>query len=104
MTREEGVSAWARGIAPNTVRAILMNMSQLARSVRAILPLLDYTVFWGTVLIRYSYDWIKSELIKTKLMEDGPALHFVASIGAVSSLSSHGSRMWSCINVRWAQS
>jgi hypothetical protein len=31
MTREEGISSWARGIAPNTVRAILMNMSQLAR-------------------------------------------------------------------------
>jgi len=33
MTREEGISSWARGIAPNTVRAILMNMSQLARYV-----------------------------------------------------------------------
>lgn len=33
MTREEGLGAWARGIAPNTVRSILMNMSQLARSV-----------------------------------------------------------------------
>ena len=33
MTREEGIGAWARGIAPNTVRAILMNMSQLARYV-----------------------------------------------------------------------
>lgn len=30
MTREEGIMSWARGIAPNTVRAILMNMSQLA--------------------------------------------------------------------------
>jgi dicarboxylate transporter 10 len=31
MAREEGISSWARGIVPNGVRAILMNMSQLAR-------------------------------------------------------------------------
>jgi len=31
MTREEGITSWARGIGPNTARAILMNMSQLAR-------------------------------------------------------------------------
>jgi len=37
MTREEGLGAWARGIAPNTVRAILMNMSQLARYDRPLL-------------------------------------------------------------------
>jgi dicarboxylate transporter 10 len=34
-------------------------------------------------LIR-SYDWFKEELIRNKLMTDGPALHFVASVGAVS--------------------
>jgi dicarboxylate transporter 10 len=31
MTREEGFSSWARGVVPNGFRAILMNMSQLAR-------------------------------------------------------------------------
>ena len=31
-----------------------------------------------------SYDWFKEELIRNKVMTDGPALHFVASIGAVS--------------------
>ncbi len=33
-----------------------------------------------------SYDWFKEELIRLKFMSDGPALHIVASIGAVSSL------------------
>jgi len=42
MTREEGISSWARGIAPNTARAILMNMSQLARYVRLLLSVLMY--------------------------------------------------------------
>ena len=30
-----------------------------------------------------SYDWIKGEMVRTKIMDDGPALHFVASLGAV---------------------
>jgi hypothetical protein len=30
-----------------------------------------------------SYDWFKEELIRMKVMTDGPALHFVASVGAV---------------------
>lgn len=59
MTRDEGFSAWGRGVVPNTFRSILMNMSQLA-----------------------SYDWFKEELIRMKLMQDGPVLHFVASLGA----------------------
>lgn len=33
------------------------------------------------------YDVIKSEMIGHKWMEDGPALHFVASLGAVRYLS-----------------
>jgi hypothetical protein len=33
--------------------------------------------------MRNRYDVIKSEMIENKLMEDGPALHFVASLGAV---------------------
>lgn len=33
MSREEGFSAWTRGMVPNTFRSILMNMSQLARYV-----------------------------------------------------------------------
>jgi len=82
MTREEGISSWARGIAPNTVRAILMNMSQLARYVR-----LHDSNFEG-IDIDDSYDWIKGEMVRTKLMEDGPILHFVASIGAVRPSSS----------------
>ena len=32
------------------------------------------------------YDVIKSEMIGHKWMEDGPALHFVASLGAVRFL------------------
>lgn len=31
MTKEEGFSSWGRGIVPNGARAVLMNMSQLAR-------------------------------------------------------------------------
>jgi hypothetical protein len=31
-----------------------------------------------------SYDWFKQELIHMKVLEDGPVLHFVASLGAVS--------------------
>lgn len=31
MTREEGFKSWGRGVVPNGMRAILMNMSQLAR-------------------------------------------------------------------------
>jgi hypothetical protein len=30
-----------------------------------------------------SYDWIKGEMVRTKVMDDGPVLHFVASLGAV---------------------
>ncbi|WWC92100.1 uncharacterized protein L201_007054 [Kwoniella dendrophila CBS 6074] len=59
MTSEEGVSSWTRGLGPNAFRSILMNMSQLA-----------------------SYDWFKHELLQAKLLEDGPVLHFVASLGA----------------------
>ncbi|KAL7422664.1 hypothetical protein Q5752_001955 [Cryptotrichosporon argae] len=59
MTREEGISSWARGIVPNSTRAVLMNMSQLA-----------------------SYDWFKAELLHHRLLDDGPALHFLASLGA----------------------
>ncbi|WVQ85852.1 hypothetical protein IAT38_008020 [Cryptococcus sp. DSM 104549] len=59
MTRDEGIKSWTRGMGPNTMRSVLMNMSQLA-----------------------SYDWFKSELLKHKVIEDGPVLHFVASLGA----------------------
>ncbi|OCF33615.1 hypothetical protein I317_02878 [Kwoniella heveanensis CBS 569] len=59
MTSEEGISSWARGMGPNTFRSILMNMSQLA-----------------------SYDWFKQELLHMKVLEDGPILHFFASLGA----------------------
>ena len=36
-------------------------------------------------LVDGSYDWFKEELIRAKVLADGPVLHFVASIGAVSS-------------------
>ncbi|WWC65423.1 uncharacterized protein I303_108041 [Kwoniella dejecticola CBS 10117] len=59
MTSEEGLGSWTRGMGPNTIRSILMNMSQLA-----------------------SYDWFKRELLNAKVLEDGPVLHFFASLGA----------------------
>ena len=31
-----------------------------------------------------SYDWVKQELLRVKVLDDGPILHFVASVGAVS--------------------
>ena len=95
MTREEGLGAWARGIAPNTVRAILMNMSQLARYDRPLLTSITVPLHKDRVGASetfdgadpVSYDWIKAEMIKTKIMEDGPGLHFVASLGAVCHFS-----------------
>lgn len=33
MSKEEGIASWTRGIGPNAVRAVLMNMSQLGRRV-----------------------------------------------------------------------
>ena len=59
MVKEEGVSSLGRGVGPNVVRAILMNASQLA-----------------------SYDWFKSELLKTAYFEDNILCHFTASFAA----------------------
>ncbi|KAE9395046.1 mitochondrial carrier [Gymnopus androsaceus JB14] len=59
MVREEGPSSLARGVGPNVFRAILMNASQLA-----------------------SYDFFKSELLKTKYFEDNIICHFTASFAA----------------------
>ncbi|KAF5367281.1 hypothetical protein D9615_010464 [Tricholomella constricta] len=59
MVREEGVSSLARGVGPNVFRAVLMNASQLA-----------------------SYDFFKSELLKTKYFEDNIFCHFTASFAA----------------------
>lgn len=59
MTKEEGLRSWGRGVVPNGMRSILMNMSQLA-----------------------SYDWFKQELISHQWVTDGPACHFIASLGA----------------------
>ncbi|KAL7412839.1 mitochondrial carrier [Mrakia frigida] len=59
MTREEGFSSWTRGMAPNVVRSMLMNMSQLG-----------------------SYDLVKSELLKTSYFEDDVKTHVTASIAA----------------------
>lgn len=33
MTADEGIRSWARGLTPNALRAVLMNMSQLASYV-----------------------------------------------------------------------
>ena len=75
MTREEGFRSWGRGVVPNGARAILMNMSQLARSVAVNMD------------AHGSYDWFKEELIRSKMLADGPVCHFVASVGAVSRLT-----------------
>lgn len=56
MVREEGFGSLARGITPNVFRAILMNASQLA-----------------------SYDFFKSELLKTPYFNDNIICHFTAS-------------------------
>jgi len=59
MIREEGISSLSRGLGPNVFRAILMNASQLA-----------------------SYDFFKSELLKTGVFHDNMACHFTASFAA----------------------
>lgn len=59
MVREEGPSSLMRGATPNVFRAILMNASQLA-----------------------SYDFFKSELLKTRYFEDNIYVHFTASFAA----------------------
>jgi len=59
MVRDEGLSSLARGVTPNVFRAILMNASQLA-----------------------SYDFFKTELLKTSYFEDNMACHVTASLGA----------------------
>ncbi|KAL9934224.1 hypothetical protein V8E36_006680 [Tilletia maclaganii] len=59
MAREEGLSSYARGLAPNTVRAVLMNASQLA-----------------------TYDVFKDALISSGFFRDGIVLHFMASFCA----------------------
>jgi len=56
MVIEEGPSSLARGLAPNTIRAILMNASQLV-----------------------SYDFFKDVILSHNLMSNGIPLHFVAS-------------------------
>ena len=56
MTIDEGFTSLFRGLGPNTVRAILMNASQLA-----------------------SYDYFKSSLMGLANFEEGLPLHFSAS-------------------------
>lgn len=57
MAVDEGIASWFRGVGPNSLRSVLMNASQLG-----------------------AYDWFKSQL--QRFMQDGPALHFLASFGA----------------------
>jgi len=59
MLREEGPSSMLRGVGPNVVRAVLMNSSQLA-----------------------SYDFFKSELLKTPYFDDNILCHTTASFAA----------------------
>ncbi|KAH7907065.1 mitochondrial carrier domain-containing protein [Hygrophoropsis aurantiaca] len=59
MVREEGPSALVRGVGPNVFRSVLMNSSQLA-----------------------SYDFFKSELLKTPYFTDNILCHFTASFAA----------------------
>jgi len=59
MVREEGPSSLVRGVGPNVFRSVLMNSSQLA-----------------------SYDFFKSELLKTSYFEDNIYCHFSASFAA----------------------
>ncbi|OXG46631.1 solute carrier family 25 (mitochondrial dicarboxylate transporter), member 10 [Cryptococcus neoformans] len=56
MVSNEGIASLARGLAPNTIRAILMNASQLV-----------------------SYDSFKEHILAANLMENGMPLHFVSS-------------------------
>ncbi|WVQ69346.1 uncharacterized protein L199_007563 [Kwoniella botswanensis] len=56
MVREEGVPSLARGLLPNTIRAILMNASQLV-----------------------SYDFFKDLLLAHNVMSNGMPCHFVSS-------------------------
>ncbi|EIW71219.1 hypothetical protein TREMEDRAFT_27108, partial [Tremella mesenterica DSM 1558] len=56
MVSEGGVGSLARGLVPNTIRATLMNASQLV-----------------------SYDFFKDLLLSQSLMTNGIPLHFVAS-------------------------
>ncbi|SNX83222.1 probable DIC1 - Mitochondrial dicarboxylate carrier protein [Melanopsichium pennsylvanicum] len=59
MTRDEGVASLFRGLGPNTVRAILMNASQLA-----------------------TYDVFKNLLLSSGYFSEGTGLHFSASFMA----------------------
>lgn len=59
MTRDEGVGSLFRGLGPNTVRAVLMNASQLA-----------------------TYDVFKNLLLTSGYFSEGTLLHFSASFMA----------------------
>ncbi|KAI6120200.1 mitochondrial carrier domain-containing protein [Pisolithus croceorrhizus] len=59
IVREEGASSLMRGVGPNVIRSVLMNSSQLA-----------------------SYDFFKSQLLKTNYFQDNALCHFTASFAA----------------------
>ena len=59
MTREEGAKSLFRGVWPNSMRAVLMTVSQLA-----------------------SYDGFKRTIIRVTPLEDGLTTHFTASLAA----------------------
>ncbi|WVN89371.1 uncharacterized protein L203_104594 [Cryptococcus depauperatus CBS 7841] len=56
MIHYEGLGSLTRGLAPNTIRAILMNASQLV-----------------------SYDFFKEHILAANLIQNGMPLHFVSS-------------------------
>jgi len=64
LVKEEGVAGLKRGLGPNTIRAVLMNSSQLG-----------------------SYDYIKALIIRRYGLKDGVSLHVISSTfaGAVAT-------------------
>ncbi|KIV88280.1 hypothetical protein PV10_07975 [Exophiala mesophila] len=57
ISREEGVATFSRGLAPNIVRSVIMNVSQIA-----------------------TYSAAKRQLLSTFDLEDGMPVHFLASL------------------------
>ncbi|KAI9633646.1 mitochondrial carrier domain-containing protein [Dioszegia hungarica] len=62
MAREEGLATWYKGVGPNVVRGLTMNVFQIG-----------------------GYDVFKAEIIKNNLLADGPVCHFMASFAAATA-------------------
>ncbi|KAK4690023.1 hypothetical protein P7C73_g88, partial [Tremellales sp. Uapishka_1] len=74
MVSKEGVGSLARGLAPNTIRAMLMNV-RLA-SVWAAVHDIDRTTQASQLV---SYDYFKDLLLSHQILANGMPCHFVAS-------------------------